>query len=158
NILVKKGEKINIHLYVAGDGKYKNKLQKLIKKYSLDNNVILLGNQLNIGKLLDSCDIFVHPSYDEGFGIAVVEAMHAGKPIIASNIGALPELIDDGYSGILINPFDADLWSEKITYLLNNQDESIKLAKRAKEKAKRSFSVKRFIEQYNFLYDSLINE
>lgn len=156
-VLIEKRGRKDIYFYIAGDGPKRSDLEALIKSLGLQNNVVLLGYQPNVGFLLYSCDIFVHPSYAEGFGIVVAEAMLAEKPIIVSAAGALPELIQHEYSGLVIDPFDEVKWAEALLQLLDNPDYCKYLAYNAKLKAETEFSIKQFASQYNELYMSLVS-
>lgn len=158
NILVNIRNRKNLYLYVAGDGPFKNELQILIQKYNLQKHVFLLGYQSNVGQLLNDCDLFVHPSYAEGFGIVIPEAMLANKPIIVSDAGALPELIEDGKSGLIVHPFDEYAWADAIESLVLNADLRKFLAGNAYEEAVKKFTVERFVNDYQKLYNSLLNE
>jgi glycosyltransferase involved in cell wall biosynthesis len=147
----------NIYLYVVGDGPLRSELELLIKKYSLQENVFLLGYVYNIGNLLDNCDVFVFPSYAEGFGIAVLEAMISEKPIIVSNAGALTELIENDVSGLVVDPFHAEKWADAIIYLINNLGIARNLAVNAKRRAEELFSIDRFCKNYETLYNNLMD-
>jgi glycosyltransferase involved in cell wall biosynthesis len=129
----------------------------MIDKYNLSNNVILLGYQNNIGRLLNDCDIFVHPSYKEGFGIAVAEAMHAGKPIIVSCAGALPELIINQKNGLVVTPHNPEEWVQAILSLLNKSNYASELGKNAKVKAKEFYSFQNFVNSYNNFYEEILS-
>jgi glycosyltransferase involved in cell wall biosynthesis len=157
NILVNQKNLKNIHLYIAGDGPYRPKLEMLIGKYDLYKYVFLMGYQSNIGKLLKGCDVFVHPAYAEGFGIAVVEAMMAEKPIIISNAGALPELIEHKISGLVVDPYNAEQWVDAIEQIIDNEVLTAQLVKNAKERAHTLFSVEKFVYNYQNLYKSLLD-
>jgi len=157
NINVNKKNLTNIYLYVAGDGPNRIKLDKLIEKYSLQEHVFLLGYQTDIGGLIDQCDIFVHPAYEEGFGIAVAEAMISEKPIIVSNAGALTELIENDVSGLVVDPFNAEKWADAIIYLINNLGIARNLAVNAKRRAEELFSIDRFCKNYETLYNNLMD-
>ncbi len=124
---------------------------------NITNNISILGYQKNIGDLLNQAKIFVHPSHKEGFGIAVAEAMMAGKPIIVSNAGALPELIEDGKSGMVVDPFDATAWADSILKLIDDKNLANDMALNAKQRAKEKFSVKQFVSEYEKLYSILKN-
>ncbi len=158
NIIINNYNKKHYYLYIAGEGKYRSMLELLVEKYCLNDHVFLLGNQNSIGKLLETADVYLHPAYAEGFGIAVAEAMMAGKPIIAANAGALPELIKDGHSGFLVNPHNAEDWAEKIIYFINNKELSNKIVKNAIDIAEREFSIINFIDNYNKLYETLLSD
>tara|TARA_B110000902_G_C14244903_1_gene563902 strand:+ start:842 stop:1921 length:1080 start_codon:yes stop_codon:yes gene_type:complete len=156
NILVNKKHLENIFLYVAGDGPEKQNLENLIIEYNLKNKVILLGYQKNIGRLLDTCDIFVHPAYAEGFGIVIPEAMHASKPIIVSNAGALPELIEHEKTGLIVDPFKPQEWADAIERLINDENFATKLALSAKAVAKTKYTKEMFCDNYLKLYNSIL--
>lgn len=156
SILIFEHSNDNINLYIAGDGPFKKELEKIVNEKKIGNYVHFLGYQSNIGNLLKHCDIFVHPCNTEGFGIAVAEAMMAEKPIIVSNAGALPELIEHNKSGLIVNPHDAEEWANAIQKLLNNQTLSKKLAMDAKIKAEKLFSIEKFVQNYQNLYEELL--
>lgn len=156
NILVNQRGFENIYFYIAGDGPKKDDIEKLITKYELMDHVFILGYQSNIALLLDSSDIFVHPSYSEGFGIAVAEAMQAEKPIIVAKAGALPELIDHEISGLVIDPFDPIQWADSIEKLINNSRYAALLGRNARSKALSEFSILKFVNSYNDLYKKII--
>ncbi len=156
NLIIKRKGRRDIFLYIAGDGPQRSNLEVLIKNLGLHEHIVLLGYQSNVGCMLSSCDIFVHPSYAEGFGIVVAEAMLAEKPIIVSDAGALPELIQHEYSGLVVDPCDEGKWADAIMQLLDNPDYSKYLAYNAKIRAETEFSIKQFASQYNELYMSLV--
>lgn len=154
-ILIKKYKYEDIHLYIAGEGAYRPVLENLIKENKVEDQVHLLGNQTDVGTLLEQSDIFVHPSYMEGFGIAVAEAMHAGKPIIVSDAGALPELIENKKTGLVVDPYNAEQWCKAIISLIENPDIAKTFAKAARRKAEAEFSFNKFVKSYEKLYESL---
>ena len=157
NIIINKRNRTNIHLYIAGDGPERKNLEKLIKAYSLQKKVFLLGYQENVGKLLNDCDIFVHPAYAEAFGIVVPEAMLAQKPIIVSNAGALPELIEHEKTGLIVEPHNPRDWADAIIQLTENPEFSSQLAKNAEKSATERFSYNKFCGEYEKLYNILLN-
>ncbi len=130
----------------------------MIIDFNLENNIFLLGYQTNIGRYIEDCDIFVHPSYAEGFGIAVAEAMRAKKPVIVSNAGALPELIEDQKSGLVINPHSAEEWAEAINKLIEQPDFAKYLAINAEKRANDLFTSEIFCCNYEQLYSQLLNK
>lgn len=146
----------NFYFYVCGNGPYKANLDKLIEKFHLQNYVFFLGYCEDVYKIISKIDIFVHPAYAEGFGIAVVEAMLAEKPIIVSNAGALPELIENNISGLVVDPHDPEEWAEAIIKLVKNTEFAKELAMNAKRRAEELFSIKRFCNDYEKLYLTLL--
>ena len=147
-----------INLYISGDGPERGKIEEKIKQYNLHEQVFLLGYQNNIGALLEQADIYVHPAYAEGFGIAVAESMIAGKPIIVSDAGALPELIENNKCGFVVNAFNANSWVEAILALFEDKELASEFGRNAKRRAQRKFSLSRYVCEYNSLYKSLLKE
>ncbi|MBV5330243.1 MAG: glycosyltransferase [Chlorobium sp.] len=98
----------NSRLILIGDGPMRNSLEQLALKRDLGGKVEFVGYSNKIGEYLDAFDIYANPTLDEGFGIAVVEAMLTGLPVVLSDKGAHPELIENGVSGILYRGGDSD--------------------------------------------------
>ena len=157
-IIITKYKIQNIHLYIAGDGPQRQPLERVIVEKHLSKNVHLIGYRNCIGSLLEQCDIFAHPCHVEGFGLAVAEAMHAEKPIIVSNAGALPELIENEISGIVLDPFDAEAWAVSIIKLLNSETLCNTIAQNARIRANKLFSIEKYVNSYENLYRQLLNK
>jgi len=158
NILINDKNYKNIYLYIVGDGPEKENLERLIKQFNLGKNIFLLGYKTNVGYFLKECDIYVHPAYAEGFGIAVAEAMIEAKPIIVSNAGALPELIENKKSGLVVDAFNEKEWANAIEYLIKNPEYAKQLGLNAKERAKKMFSKENFVKNYENFYKEILNE
>ena len=103
----------------------------------------------------ETVDVLVHPCYIEGFGLSVVEAMMAKKPVIVSNSGALPEIVTHKKTGLLVHPFQAEDWQKAILELKKNKELASELAKNGKIKAEQDFSIKTFANNYNLFYQNL---
>jgi glycosyltransferase involved in cell wall biosynthesis len=147
-----------VYLYVAGDGPERLALEEEISKRHVTKYVHLLGYQENVGELINKCDIFAHPCYIEGFGIAVAEAMMASKPTIVAKAGALPELIENNVSGLEVDPFDAGAWAEAIVKMIEDKKMADEFGENAKRRAQRKFSLSRYVCEYSSLYKSLLKE
>lgn len=156
HILVNVRNREEIVLKVAGDGPNRLNLEILINSLNLSKNVTLLGYRDDIGDLLNAADIFVHSAYAEGFGIVVPEAMLHGLPVIVSRAGALPELVEHGETGYIVDPMDEIAWADAIERLYTNEELILKLGQRAKQIAKERFSIDRFYEDYLKLYQELL--
>ena len=91
----------------------KKELEQQVRTKKIEKNVHFLGRQKGIGNLLENANVLVHPCSIEGFGLSVVEAMMAEKPVIVSNSGALPEIIEHRKTGFLVNPFKAEDWQNR---------------------------------------------
>ena len=143
---------------VAGDGPLQDHLKEMIKERNLESYFDLIGYNDNIGGLLTQTDIFVHPCYEEGFGIAVAEAMIAAKPIIVANAGALPELIENEKTGLIVDPFNAGEWADAIIRFIKDKGLASQLGFNANKKASVEFSVEKFVSNYEQLYNHLLKK
>ncbi|ACV63626.1 glycosyl transferase group 1 [Desulfofarcimen acetoxidans DSM 771] len=99
---------VTIKYLIAGEGKLREELTKKINSLGLNEQVELLGMVNNVVKVLYELDLFVLPSYTEGMPNALLEAMSAGKCVIASRVGGIPEIIEDGHNGLLVEPGDPE--------------------------------------------------
>ncbi|MDH5448159.1 MAG: glycosyltransferase family 4 protein [Candidatus Bathyarchaeota archaeon] len=107
-------------------------------------------------KLYHACDVFVLPSLLEGFGLTILEAMAAGKPIVAFNVGGIPEVMRDDVHGRLIDPKKPNELANAIIYFIENAQLSVKVGKRNRDYVAREFSWKKTAKQTERLYRSLI--
>jgi len=125
----------NAQLVIVGDGTDKYKLEKLVIELDLCNCVSFVGKVPNhkIAQYMIESDIFVLPSLSEGFGIVLLEAMASGLPIVASNVGGIPSLIQNGVNGFLVDPKNPEKIAEKVLFLFNNEDIMIKISKNNKK-------------------------
>lgn len=116
--------KPNVHLTLAGSGSMTKKLKNLIKQLRLENNVTMCGfiNNKEMFSFLSRHDIMVMPSFQEAFGVAVLEASAVGLPVIAGNVGGVPEVLDDNKTGMLIEPGDPEALAMAIMKLADNAE------------------------------------
>lgn len=143
------------HLDIVGDGDYRSELEKISKKYNA--NVTFHGFQSDTNPFLKSTGIFVHvPNCEEGFGLTVVEAMAAGNICIIGKRGALPEIVDDGVDGVLINSDNSDELSSKIRVIAENtsNDKICRMRQKARVKAEQ-FSMEKYVDKVDSLYANI---
>ena len=149
--ILKKGVKVN--LSIIGDGSQRKNLEKLAQRIGVSKVINFMGSRRDIPKVLSELDIFVFSALeDEGFGIAMVEAMIAGIPILASDVGACLEILGNGKYGYLFekgNPKDLTLKVLEMTNSIKNVNEKVL---KAKKYAKKCFSIESMADSYfNFL-------
>jgi glycosyltransferase involved in cell wall biosynthesis len=142
----------NYGIFIIGEGKGREKLENLIKKYNLENNVFLLGKIPDAYRYLKAFDIFVLPSLKEGFPWIILEAMAAEIPIIATKTGAIPEIIENGVDGLLVEPKNDQQLAEKIFFLMKNPERAKEIAIKAREKLKEFSLEKMIIETKKVLF------
>jgi len=117
---------------IIGEGPERKNLENLINKYNLKNNIILAGNIKNAATLLKAFDIYVCSSIKEGLSYTLIEAMRAGLPIIATNVGGNSELIKDNKTGILIKSKNQEDLAKNINKLINNKNLQKKISEEGK--------------------------
>jgi glycosyltransferase involved in cell wall biosynthesis len=146
----------NVRFLFAGDGDVKAIAEQAFKD-KIDKNVKLLGwvsgNQKY--ELLGSGYMLLLPSYYESFGISIIEAMASGMPVIASNVGAIPEIIKHGYNGFIIEPGDIDGLYKYIMLLLANKELAQQMGTRNYKEARDKYDVNVVIEKLIDIYDAI---
>jgi glycosyltransferase involved in cell wall biosynthesis len=107
-------------LTLIGDGPERYKVEALIDKFELQNKICLTGylNQKEVAKRLSESDVFILPSFAEGVPVVLMEAMASGIPVVTTQIAGISELVEDGKSGFVTRPGDAEMLSLRILELL----------------------------------------
>jgi glycosyltransferase involved in cell wall biosynthesis len=126
----------DIQLFIGGDGLLKPHLDNFIKTNNLENNVHLLGTIADsaLNEWYNKVSVVIIPSVFEGFGLTAIEAMACGTPVIATDVDALRDVIEDGENGLLVPYNDIEALSTKILYLLKNQAEQLKFSINGRKK------------------------
>jgi len=158
-IKILKSKYPDIKLLIIGEGEEKNKLETQIRGLNLEKNIFLLGRKENVSNYLNASDIFVLASLWEGFGLAIVEAMACGLPVITTNVGGIPEIIKDKISGLLVNPKDFKILAQKIDYLLNlDADSKERFALKGRKIVEQKFPLEKMMTKYEELYYKLLKQ
>lgn len=137
---------------IIGEGTERKNLENLIKKYNLEKNIFLLGNIKNAAELLPALDIYICSSVKEGFPYSILEAMSAGLPIVSTNVGGIPEIVDDGKNGLLIEPHNPEKLAEKIKILIEDEALRKEFIKEAKKTANEKFKLSEMIKKTKEIY------
>jgi glycosyltransferase involved in cell wall biosynthesis len=148
-----KSEHPKVKLHIVGAGIALSYLKALSVQEGIERDVVFWGqaDYSSIPKFYGGADICVFPSRLEAFGIAILEAMASGKPIVASNVGGIPEIISDGKNGILVEPNDPEALSKAIVMVYQDNALMKRLSANALETATR-YSWKNIAEKYLCLY------
>lgn len=158
--LLKKNE--NLLFYIIGDvlfwdEEYKNELLNSVKKYNLEKRVIFTGQMDDIGKLIEKLDIVVHPSVEpEPFGRVLIEAMSRGKPVIVSRIGAVPEIVTDGKTGLLVPPGNSVAIKEAIENLIRDKRLYRYLSRNGPKVVAERFQISETVKKIEHLYADIL--
>jgi len=142
-------------LLVIGDGILRKELETFVEKENLNNNVRFTGLCDDPSQLLKDIDIFVLPSLYESFGIVLLEAMAQGKPVIASNVNGIPEVVTDGETGILVPPANPGALSEAIIKLTRDKELAKKMGQAGYERVKKLFRREQMVDNFDNLYRKL---
>jgi len=137
---------------IAGRGVEEERLLKLIHELDLSNHVSLLGLRNDVPDLLAAADLVVMPSLSEGLPMAVLEAMFAGKPLIGTNVGGIPELIQNRQSGLLVEPKDSAGLAGAIAEILLGPEQAKIYGKAARQSVTSRYSSSAMIRAYESLY------
>lgn len=134
--LAKSFPEIKAKLIIVGDGYMRPVLEKAVKEYEIDKHTCFLGSIPDAYRFLNAISIFVLPSLSEGSPFSIIEAMVAGKAIIASDIPSIREIVRHDEEAILVSPYNVEKLKQAILLLYKNPDLRAKLGHRAREKAK----------------------
>lgn len=148
---------IKSKLIMVGEGPEKERAEALVQELGIQNNVIFLGQSNEVDKILCFSDLFLLPSEKESFGLAALEAMVNGVPVISSNSGGLPEVNIHGYSGYLSNVGDVEEMTANGIKILENETTLAKFKLNAREQAK-NFDLHKIVPIYEALYEKAILE
>jgi glycosyltransferase involved in cell wall biosynthesis len=141
-------------LVLVGDGELRSQLERLAETLGIVGRIHFLGRRKDVAELLKMADIYVHPPAVEGFGIAAVEAMAAGKPIVATDVPGLAQVVGD--AAVLVPPSDPAALAAQISALVKSREHQERLANAAALRAP-IFSIESTVSGYIDLYRSLVN-
>jgi glycosyltransferase involved in cell wall biosynthesis len=141
-----------VKFLLIGDGAERARLEVMTAELGLGETVLFLGRRNDVPRLLACCDLFVLPSSAEGLPNSVLEAMAAGLPVVATRVGGIPEIIDDGTSGLLVAPRDPQSLAAAILQLLANEEFARQLARAARDRACTQFGFDRLLSELDSLY------
>jgi len=139
---------------VIGEGDERNKLQTFIRNKGLENKIFLTGYMEGASKYLSAFDLFILPSTKEGLPYVLLEAGSAGLPIITTNVGGIPDIIDDGKTGILISPRNACEIKKALTSAIDNRFAFSIYSQKLQEKIKSEFSYESMLNKTVWVYYS----
>jgi glycosyltransferase involved in cell wall biosynthesis len=147
----------DVHLVIAGGGPERERLERLIGELGVADVVILLGRRLDVPNLLDALDVAVCASAFEGSPLAVLEYMEAGLPIVATSVGGVPDLIEDGVHGLLVEPGDPEGLALALEELLRDRERARAMGARARERRRREFDLDVMVGNIEALYAELLS-
>jgi glycosyltransferase involved in cell wall biosynthesis len=145
-----------LKLLVIGDGDKKVEIENYVVEQGIGDAVIFMGVRHDVPRLLGAMNLFALSSLSEGMPITVLEAMCASLPVVATNVGALPELVEEGETGFLVEPKDDATMAERIARFYLNRETAREFGAAARRKVEREYGLDRMLDQYRDLYLSLV--
>ena len=146
------------HLFIAGEGAYREELEALRGHLGLGDHVHLLGQRSDIPALLAAADVFVFPSHYEGHSGALIEAMFAQRPIVATDIPENRESVEHGLTALLVPPRNPEALAQAMFRMVEQPAEAHGMAKEARRVAMERFDIRQIAEQHEALYRSVVME
>ena len=144
-----------VHLTIVGDGRERAALEQLCKDLSIVDRVKFEGFSKDPHQYLSSADLFVLPSFSEGFGIAVVEAMLMKVPVLCSNVGGIPEFVKDKENGWLFNPLNVDELVDQLKVIIGKDKEELReIGLKGFNDVNNVFTLKQYVQNLENLYES----
>lgn len=147
----------NVELFVVGAGELESELERVAADLGVGAAVHFLGQRLDVHRLLGGFDAYVHPAVFEGLGIAVLEAMAAGLPTIASAVDAIPEYVLDRESGLLVPPRDPAALAAAMERVVADRDEAARLGREGQALVRRDHDIRVAVRAYEALYERLLS-
>jgi N-acetyl-alpha-D-glucosaminyl L-malate synthase BshA len=144
-------------LVMIGDGPDRGAAEYLVRQKKLGRDVFFLGKQDNVYEKVGLADLFLLPSDLESFGLAALEAMACEVPVVASDVGGLPEVVEHGVDGYLVPPRDVAAAAKFAVDILSRADRGRSMGKQARINARKKYCANDIIPQYEAYYQKILN-
>jgi len=141
---------------LVGDGALRGEIEGRIESLGLGQRVTLLGVREDSMRIMHLSDVVALCSYEEGFPNVLLEAMAAGRPVIATRVGGVPEIVEDGVTGLLVDPHSPDQLASAMIRLLRATEEAERMGRRGRERASKDFTIEKMVRSYEDLYLELL--
>ena len=147
-----------IRALIVGDGPLREQLERQAHLIGVGEHCAFLGVRQDIPEIMAAINVVAVPSLSEGFPYVVLEAMAMARPVVASRVSGVPEIIEDGVNGMLIPPRDPAALAAAIGFLLNHPVEASRLGQQARALVQERFSVERMVKETQDLYTALLGQ
>ncbi len=146
-----------VRLLVAGAGTYEAAYRDQVHSLGCQDSVSFLGFRKDSADLMAAADLVVLPSLAEAFGLVLTESLYIGTPVVATRVGGIPEIVDDGVDGVLVPPANSKALAEAVVDLLNNPDKRQQMAGAGREKVLSKFCFEDMVRSYEAIYAKALN-
>ncbi|MCM8763132.1 MAG: glycosyltransferase family 4 protein [Candidatus Omnitrophica bacterium] len=147
-----------VKFLIVGEGSLRKRLEQRVKELGREENFIFSGWRQDIPQLLSIMDLLVLPSLNEAVGMVLLEAQMMGIPIVATNVGGIPEVVRDGLTAVLVKPQDSRALASAINGLLQDKSRRLEMSKKAKNWVKDRFAIKDMVNKISDLYQGLVKK
>lgn len=148
----------NVKLLLIGEDKLNGQINNLVDQLGIAKNVVFLGKRDDVSSLIRLADIGILPSLSEGMSNAIMEYMQAGKPVITTDVGGNPELVEHGRTGLLIDKANEEQLADALFLLIGDPKKCLKMGKQGYHKITKSFSATRMLDQYDRLFKTYVSD
>jgi len=145
----------DVRFIILGEGELREQLERQVHEHRLEKHVLLPGFRTDVLGCLKSFDIFVMSSVTEGLGTSILDAMACARPVVATSTGGIPEIVQDGRTGLLVPPRDASELASAIVRLLNDEGMRTRLGEAGEFRVRQRFTVERMVEETAAVYARL---
>lgn len=143
-------------LFIFGRGEQEQELRSLVRKLGLEKHVFFAGFRPDVERVMPFFEIFVMPSLWEGFGMVLLEAMNAGKPVVASSVSAIPEIVEDRKTGLLVPPADEAALAKAVIALLERKGPAGRMGREGQKRVRTRFALGVMVKKTESLYRELL--
>ena len=145
-----------LKVVIVGEGPDRREIEGMIQRFGLQSNVILAGQHSDMPAIYAAMDVFVLPSLNEGLPMTILEAMAGSKPVIATRVGAIPKVIQDGETGLLVDPADSDGLRDALVRLLTDSDLCSRLGAAGHDWVSHNYTSEAMALKYRQMYDDVL--
>ncbi len=143
-------------LVLVGEGPQEKNLREMVKEEGIGGSVIMPGFRDDVARLLNTLDVFVFPSLAEALGTAILEAMAMKKPVVGSQVGGIPEIVEEGRTGYLVDPEDPRAIAERVIHLLRNAELRRKMGLEGRKFVEAHYDARLMVQRLEKLYCELV--
>ena len=150
---VRRNTRRPVRLLVAGTGPSDRAYHEEVRALGCEDMVSFLGFRKDAPDLIAAADLLILPSVAEAFGLVLTEALYLGTPVVATRVGGIPEIVDDGAEGILVPPADSKALADAIVTLLNDPERRQRMAGSGRERVLSNFNFENMVRSYEAIYE-----
>ncbi|MEJ2745652.1 MAG: glycosyltransferase, partial [bacterium] len=148
----------NATFLLVGDGRLRSEIEQTIACLGITERVVLTGSRIDADEIMGLSDLVALCSHEEGFPNVLLEAMAAGRPVVATRVGGVPEIVEEGVTGLLVPPRNPERLAEGIASILGDKREAKAMGRRGLDLVRKKFTIEKMVKSYEELYLGLLRE